>query len=116
MEEFVKSVVRDNMDYMESAYRDVMVDKVASSWDKMEELEAENSLEFNWTDKGHLEISLSFNAIFNRASVTVYWWEKPTSWAIICLLYDGEWDMHVQCQGEESIVERICRELVKEEN
>ena len=116
MRGFIKDVVKDNMGYMESAYRDVMVDRVASSWDKMEELEAQDALEFDWTGKGHLEISLAFNAIFNKSVVIVYWWENPTKWAIIVLRYDGKWDMQVSCQGEESMVERVCKELIKEAN
>ena len=116
MRGFIKDVVKDNMGYMESAYRDVMVDNVANSWDKMEELESQETLEFNWTGKGSMTVSLSFNPIFHRSVMRVTWCEKPTSWAFIVLHYDGEWEMHVACQGGESMVEEICEELIKEAN
>ena len=116
MRKFIKDVVKDNMDYMESVYRDVMVDNVAGSWDKMEELEAQESLEFDWTDRGHLIISLTFNPIFNRSVVKVYWWKDPIHWSIICLRYKGRWDMTVARQGEESMAEEICEELMEEAN
>ena len=116
MRGFIKDVVKDNMNYLEAAYRDVMVDNVASGWDKQEELESQETLEFNWTDKGLFSVSLSFNPIFHRSVMKVWWWEKPTSWTFIVLRYDGEWDMHVDCQGGECMVEEVCEELVEEAN
>lgn len=116
MEGFIRDVVRDNMSYMESVFRDVMVDKVASGWDKMEELEEEDSLEFTWPGKGTLTVICSFNPIFHRSVIKVCWWKKATDFSFIVMRYDGEWDMHVSCQGGESMVERVCEELVEEAN
>ena len=115
-EEQARQAVRDAMGRAKEAWREYHVGRKVSSWELMERLEGEEALETTLSN-GLMSIDLSFSPIFKWPSVKVWWWEHPASWARILMRYDESgWDIHVECQGGESWCERMCFELVEEEN
>ena len=107
----MRETVKELMARAEEAWKKYHADKSVSAWELSEALEEEEEV-----DDGKFHASVGFDTIFKRAFVKASWWDSPASWVLLRMDYDGEWDMHATCQGEESIVEKICRELVKEEN
>ena len=110
MEEMMRETVREMMARAEDAWKEYEGGKM-STWELSEALEEEEGV-----DAGKFIASIGFHPIFKRAFVKASWWDSSTRWTLLRMDYDGEWDIHVDCQGGESELERVCFELVKEAN
>ena len=112
MKEMMRETVREMMARAEEAWREYHKGGKVSAWELSEALEEEEGV-----DDGKFTASIGFNPIFKEAFVKASWWDSPTRWTLLRIDFDeGQWDMHVECQGGESELERVCFELVKEAN
>ena len=108
----MRETLMEMMARAEDAWREYHEEGKVSCWELSERLEDDEE-----ADYGVMKASIGFHPIFKKAFVKASWWESPTRWTLLRMDFDdGEWSIHVECQGGESELERTCFELVKEAN
>lgn len=99
----------------EEAWREYHEDGKVSAWELSERLEAEGNVQLA-AGSEVCDARIGFDPIFKDAFVRLFYWERPTRYAVAKLRYFKQfgWELRVTCQGEQSEMERICYELVEE--